>query len=341
MAYLRTRLIASFGTLSAGALVLVACSGKLSLGTNTQQSEQVAPSDVSGSVPPCDAGAAHPNVCCTAGPDQAPSCVVYPGAPFTQCDSSATTYPDPRSCCPIDGSGGCSAPPPSNGSGGSASSSSGGGSSTGGGCNYACPPGMYAPAGSPDGTCCVTDGNGATACSGFASGGGSSSSSGGGSNGGCAGSCSCPACEPDSGACPPCDCPPTPCPTPTPTTCGACPPGWQTPQGEPDLCCSSDANGDIECFSQALPPGQSPGSGPSTGPSSGGCGGSASTDGAVGPCSCQEQTGGHSYSVNCDPSTNLCTCSVDNGGTSASFPDDGNQCMDMTALFTSCGFPAN
>jgi hypothetical protein len=330
MAYLRTRTIASFGTLFAGALVLVACGGKnLDLGTNTTQSQQVAPSEVSGTVPPCAAGAAHPNVCCTAGPNQASSCVTYPGAPFTQCDSSTTTYPDPRSCCPLDGSGGCAAPPPSGGSSGSGSSSGG---ST---CSYACPPGMYSPAGSSGDTCCVTDPSGATACS------GSGVANGSGPN--CSGTCSCPACEPDSGACPPCDCPPTPCPTPTPT-CGVCPPGWQTPQGQPDLCCAADPSGAIECFSQALPPGQGPGEtdgGSSTGPSSGGCSASASTDGAIGPCGCQEQTNGHTYAVNCDPSTNLCTCTLDNGGPSASFPDDGNTCGDITALLTSCGFPVN
>ena len=60
MAYLRTRVIASFGTLCAGALVLVACGGKnLNLGTNTTQSQQVAPSLVSGTVPPCGDGAAQ------------------------------------------------------------------------------------------------------------------------------------------------------------------------------------------------------------------------------------------------------------------------------------------
>jgi hypothetical protein len=123
-----------------------------------------------------------------------------------------------------------------------------------------------------------------------------------------------------------------------------CPPGWQTPQGQPDLCCAADPSGAIECFSQALPPGQGPGvidGGSSTGPGPASCSGSASTDGAVGPCGCQEQTNGHTYAVNCDPSTNLCTCTSDNGGPSASFPDNGNTCGDLTALFTSCGFPVN
>jgi hypothetical protein len=103
----------------------------------------------------------------------------------------------------------------------------------------------------------------------------------------------------------------------------------------------ADANGNIECFSQALPPGQSPPEAidASTGPSSGGCSASASTDGAIGPCGCEEQTNGHSYAVNCDPGTNLCTCTVDNGAPSASFPDDGNTCGNMDGLFTSCGFP--
>jgi len=76
-----------------------------------------------------------------------------------------------------------------------------------------------------------------------------------------------------------------------------------------------------------------------TGPSSGSCSGSASTDGAVGPCSCQEQTGGHTYAVSCDPGTNLCSCTTDNGAPTSTFADNGNTCGDVAGLFTSCGFP--
>jgi hypothetical protein len=64
-----------------------------------------------------------------------------------------------------------------------------------------------------------------------------------------------------------------------------------------------------------------------------------STDGAVGPCGCQEQANGHTYDVNCDPGTNLCRCTVDNGATVESFPDDGNTCGDANTLFSACGFP--
>jgi hypothetical protein len=339
MAYLRTRVIGSFGALCAGALVLAACSGKvLSLGTNSTASQEVAPSAVSGSVAACADGSAHPNVCCTAGPNQAGSCVVYPQAPFTPCDPGATTYPDPRSCCSLDGSGTCSAPPAGGTSGGGSagggsSVGSGGGGSGGTGCSYACPPGWYSPDSS--GTCCQTDSSGATTCT----------ASGGVDFGGpaCSGSCTCPACPDDSGTCPPCSCPPPgSCPTP-PTACGSCPPGWQSPQGQPDLCCTTDANGVIECFSQAFPPGQggSSSTDAGAGPSSGSCGASVSTDGAVGPCGCDEQTGGHTYSVNCDPGTNVCTCSTDNGAPTGSFPDDGNTCGDPATLFSSCGFPTN
>ena len=331
MAYRDIRVAASLG-LCAGALMLAACTGKvLSLGTNSTQAQEVAPSAVGGSVPACSGGSAHPNVCCSAGPNQAGSCVTYPSAPFTQCDPGATTYPDPRSCCALDGSGNCSSPPSSGGSG-SSGGSTGSGSGSGGSCAYACPPGSYSMSSSFGSECCTTDSNGGTACSGGGSAGGSSGASG--SSGGCSGSCSCPACD-DGGVCPPCECPPTTC---QPTTCGACPPGWQAPQGAPDLCCATDSSGNIECFSQAVPPGQiGSASDGGTGPSGGSCSVGASVDGAIGPCSCQEQTGGHTYAVSCDPT--VCTCTTDNGAPSSTFTVIGNTCSDPTTLFTSCGFP--
>jgi hypothetical protein len=91
-----------------------------------------------------------------------------------------------------------------------------------------------------------------------------------------------------------------------------------------------------------VPPGQISGATDGgSGPISGGvgCSGSGSADGAIGPCSCQEQAGGHSYAVSCDPGTNLCSCTMDNGAPSSSFADNGNTCGDPTTLFTSCGFP--
>jgi hypothetical protein len=148
--------------LGAGVL-LAACNGKvLSLGTNSTPPLLVYPADVSGTVTACGANAAHPNVCCTVAAGQDPSCVTYPEAPFTQCESAATTYPDPRSCCPLDG-GSCTAPPSSPLVAGLGGGSSGGGapSCTYGcpppGCDYTCPPGLYVPP-NPDGIeCCTAD----------------------------------------------------------------------------------------------------------------------------------------------------------------------------------------
>jgi hypothetical protein len=310
--------VVALGALGVSALVLAACSGgKLSLGngTGTAQSQLVSASDVSGTVTPCNAGSAHPNVCCSAGPNQASSCVVYPQAPFTQCESGTMTYPDPRSCCPLDGNGNCAAPPPPPLDAGT---SSGGGS----GCDYVCPPGWYLDSAS-DG-CCQTNSDGSSQCYGS----GGTGTSGGG--------CAC-ACDPDTGVCPPCNCPEQPAPA-----CPSCPPGWQTPQGgDPALCCTTDSNGDIECFSQAGPPGGSTISSVDAGaPSSGSCSVSASSDGAIGPCSCEEQTNGHTYDVSCDPAANVCSCTVDNGAPVSSFADDGNTCGDANMLFTACGFPA-
>jgi hypothetical protein len=254
-----------------GPLVLVACGGgSAPLGSQTQsQREAVAISDVSGTVTACPVGYAHPNVCCDVGPSQTASCGIYPDAPFTPCTTGSTLYPDPRSCCPLDPTtGGCITPPPAPPPVGT--------------CVYPCPPGQYEPAGQ-SGTCCGTDANGNSYCSGS------------GSNITCAVSstCSCAACPADEGAsCPPCDCPPPPpaCPQPDPTcgvgcacpacpagetcapcdcpppppncgqppTCGTCPPGWQTPEGEAYLCCQSEPSGVIACFSQAYPPPPSP-----------------------------------------------------------------------------------
>ena len=316
--------LGAFPALAASALLLVACTGKtLSLGngTGSQQSQEVAPSAVSGSVSACSSGSAHPNACCSAGPNQASSCVTYPQAPFTQCESGTTTYPDPRTCCPLDGSGSCEATPPTALDAGSSSSGSGGSGASGGGCSYACPPGWYAPDGNTDDGCCTTDSNGGSECMGS---GGSSGSS-----------CVC-ACD-DSGVCPPCNCPEEPA-----TTCAACPPGWQTPQGgDPTLCCTTDGSGVIECFSQA---GSSTGVNEALdaggGFTSGACSGTGSADGALGPCGCQESGNGHTYNVNCDPGTNTCTCTIDNGAPVATFSSNGNACTDSNMLFSSCGFPA-
>jgi hypothetical protein len=317
VSYRLSILSASLVSLGAGVVLLAACSGKvLSLGTNTP-SQTVSPSEVSGTVTACAANAAHPNVCCTAGPGQEASCLTYPDTPFAQCASGSTTYPDPRSCCPLDGSGPCTAmeedgaagsPGFTSGASGSGSSGAGvatsGGVAGGSGCTYACPPGWYVPPNPSEGECCFTDGSG-TGCSG------------GGSSSGVTG------------------------------VCPACPSGWQAPQGAPDLCCTTEADGIIECFSQASTPPPTPtyvvdASAPLDvmAPVAVGCGGRGpDPDGAVYPCSCNETYSGHSYTVSCDPNTSLCSCIVDNNAASSTFPDTGNMCADYSVLFTSCGFP--
>ena len=250
----------AMSTFGAGALVLVACAGKV-IGSGGPL-QTVSASEINQPVVACGGGYAHPNVCCEAGAGKTSSCGVFPGAPFQSCGSGFSTYPDPRSCCSLDGSGDCIAPPPSPPP------------TPVPGCSYACPAGQYEPAGSP-GTCCFDDGS-TTVCSVSSSGGGVS---------GC-GSCAC-AC-PAGGPCPPCDCPPEPsCVPPSPPSpptcacpacpvgapcplcicdadagpgpspppvpvCNACPPGWQVPAGEPLLCCN-DSGGAIECPADSTP----------------------------------------------------------------------------------------
>jgi len=118
--------------LGAGAFVLVACSGKVLTGSDNAQLVSVDSAIVSGAVTACGAGYAHPNVCCTAGPEAAAACGNYPSAPFHQCDTGSTTYPDPRSCCPLDANGNCIAPPPVT-------------TPVPATCAYACPPGWFVP----------------------------------------------------------------------------------------------------------------------------------------------------------------------------------------------------
>jgi hypothetical protein len=241
----------TMSTLGASALFMVACSGKvIGGGGGGPQLESVSAAEINQPVVACGVGYAHSNACCEAAPGKPSSCGVYVGAPFQACEGGYTTYPDPRKCCPLDGSGDCVAPPPSPPP------------IPVPGCGYACPAGQYEPPGSP-GTCCFDDGS-TTVCSaqvGVT----------------CGPVCECPKC-PAGEACPACDCgpepscPPTPVPTPIcscpacivgescpPCDCGptpsceACPPGWQVPAGEPLLCCN-DAGGTIECFSQGVPP---------------------------------------------------------------------------------------
>jgi len=334
--------LATLAALGAGTVTVAACSGRISNGSVDSTSQPVSISAVSGTATPCDPGYAHPNVCCEAGPGQTPACVDYPGAPFTQCGGGATTYPDPRSCCPLDGQGSCVAPPPAPVDAGS-----------GGSCAYACPVGWYPPPvasgagssgssgssgsnGSSDGTtCCETAPDGTSMCTGS-----------GNASPGCA--CACPACDPDGGPCPPCppcNCPPPP-PAPSPS-CDACPPGWQAPQGEPLLCCSEAADGTITCFSQGVPP-PAPGpepvdAGPAPAPASCFGGGGGGPDGGTfTQCGCSETVNGTDYTVTCTDPGGTCVCSVGSGGTTGpTVPEPATSCNDTGALFGACGFPTN
>lgn len=350
--------LGTLGSFGAGTVLFLACGGTVSNGAVGSTSEPVSVGAVSGPVTACASGNAHPNVCCESGPGQAAACIVYPDAPFTPCASGSTTYPDPRSCCPIDGSGGCAPPPPP--------PPNDAGAGSGGTCGYTCPVGWYSPpaqpgSGAPTGTGTGTgNGSGGSTGSGTGTGsGGSGGSSGGGccqvdSSGAenCSGSsgtgpscvCNCPACDPEGGACPPCacNCPPEP---PPPPTCDACPPGWQTPDGEPLLCCETAPDGTINCFSQGVPPPPTPTPQPAGGTcfASGGAPGTADASTTT-QCGCSESVNGTYYTVTCTDPGGTCTCSEGSsgpgGGTMGSpVNEPSTACNDMDALFSACGFP--
>ncbi len=354
-------LLAALGTLGAGATLVVACTGKVSNGKVSSTSQPVSIGAISGTPAACPSGAAHPNVCCDSGAGQAPSCVIYPGAPFTECASGWTTYPDPRTCCPLDGNGQCEAPPPP--------PSSDAGTPPPDTCVYECPVGWYpAPGPTP-----VPNGGGSGSSGGSAGGSGGTGGSGDGvtccitypdGSGECMGSagsagtgctCACPACDPDGGTCPPC--PPCNCPSqppPSPPSCNACPPGWQVPQGDPLLCCTEGPDGVISCFSQGVPPPPPPpptpvDAGPvplDAGPAPS-CfgGGGGSPDGATfTQCGCSETVNGLMYTVTCTDPGATCSCTTtdsngQNGTTSGPVPEPSTQCNDTTALFAACNFP--
>jgi hypothetical protein len=329
--------LAALGTLGASATLVVACTGKVSNGKVSTTSQPVSIGAISATPTACPSGSAHPNACCEASAGQQTSCVVYPDAPFTQCANGATTYPDPRTCCPLDGNGQCATPPPP--------PADDGGSGPGDTCAYSCPIGWYTPpgptpgpnggssGGSPGGAveCCQTNPDGSGQCMGS-----------GPAGGGCA--CGCPACDPEAGACPPCppcNCPPTP-PPPTPS-CGQCPPGWQVPQGDPLLCCETAPDGTISCFSQGVPP-PPPGQPSDAGPAPSSCfggGGGGGDGGTFTQCGCSETVNGTDYTVTCTDPGATCSCSTGgpNGTTSGPVPEPSTQCNDMTALFAACGFP--
>jgi hypothetical protein len=326
--------LATLGSIGASTALIAACSGKVSNGSLSATSQPVSLGEVSGSAAPCPSGSAHPNACCEGGPDQGASCVVYPNAPFTQCANGTTTYPDPRTCCPLDGNGQCAAPPPE-------TSPSDAGVGSGGSCVYPCPVGWYAPSGSSgSGTCCQASSDGSGTCM----------TSAGSAGGGC--TCACPSCDTDGNCppCPPCNCPAQP-PTPPVPSCNACPPGWQAPQGEPLLCCTEGPDGVISCFSQGVPPpppGDVGDAGVTVPSSCYGGGGGGIDGGTFEQCGCSETVGGTQYNVDCtsgDDGGGTCTCSEGSGSGGSTvgteIPQPPTACDDVGALFSACGFPSS
>jgi hypothetical protein len=174
------------------------------------------------SIPACETGYAHPNICCRASPTQAAECAVCPGEPFAACDNASLTFPDPATCCSL-GDGGCadasvlSAPPSDAGIELN--------------CSYPCGPGGYSPH--------ELQLFHLPVCSDLVDG----------SFGICVYCCF------GSGLCPTNTC--TGDPTTPPTgcgsdNCGACPAGWEVPAGgQYDLCCQTDGSGGSRCFSQS------------------------------------------------------------------------------------------
>jgi hypothetical protein len=172
---------------------------------------------LSGPVAACDDGLAHPSVCCTGGYGRATSCVEG-SDPFQPCEGGALTFPDPRSCCRLDGPTQCEPTRRTSGPGNQLA------------CRFPCGPGAsFPPAGGLDSCLDVpivaVDGGFAQedACR----------------------YCCFGVCATDVGECGPNG----PCPQPT-FGCGLCPSGWQNQQGIPDLCCRDGGRG-RKCFSQA------------------------------------------------------------------------------------------
>jgi hypothetical protein len=163
-------------------------------------------------------------------------------------------------------------------------------------------------------------------------------------------------------------CPTTP-PPPDPgfdggtgSLCGACPAGWKSDPTQPEVCCTTTADGTNECFSQASGPvgsiGLDGGSGPPTvtpvgppgwGTSSGpGTNGPSCTGTTGSSCSCEQSTGGHAYALDCYPDSSgifQCTCSVDKASQSTFASKDPTYCNDSSQIEpaftapTGCNFP--
>jgi hypothetical protein len=113
------------------------------------------------------------------------------------------------------------------------------------------------------------------------------------------------------------------------------------PQGDPLLCCTTEPDGTISCFSQGVPPpppGQPSDAGaPASCFGGGGGGGDGST---FTQCGCSETVNGTDYTVTCTDPGATCTCSTDPSGTGGpSVPEPSTQCNDVSALFAACNFP--
>jgi hypothetical protein len=183
---------------------------------------------LSSSVPACGSGYAHPNVCCQSGTDQAIPvvCTELPGAPFLPCDPDvALTYPDPRTCCPLNGEGSCVDVDADAGAVIDPTTSAS--------CASPCPVGSAPPTGSdslpscgnnPRGGECECCGDPGRLCVGYNVFSCTNAVVGG---------------------------PPPACVGSNVPTCGQCPTGWQTPAGMSDLCCRTIGTGATQCFSQS------------------------------------------------------------------------------------------
>jgi hypothetical protein len=183
------------------------------------------PIDVStlrGVVPMCPSGHAHANVCCVSGPRQPTVCLERLASPFQSCDQGSMTFPDPRTCCPINGVGACiEADEPSD-------------ASAVGTCSFPCAPVAYSPEELPSDSPVPL--SALQSCSNPDSGDTCLSCCYGGLGECVTYPCSCPASGP-------CLCG---------TSCGSCPSGWQPPaSGQDDLCCRTSQDGMAQCFSQA------------------------------------------------------------------------------------------
>jgi hypothetical protein len=156
----------AWGVVLAGA---AACSAsKVSLGDDGTGLRNVNPDDVMVASRACDAGAAHPNVCCAGS-----SCVTRDSAPFTPCAAGETAYPDGLRCCTLAAPHACTACDPATQDCG-ASNNTGfvpppSTSVLGTACEH-CPPGFTGTSPSIGG-CCKNSGNsgfceGAAGCAG-------------------------------------------------------------------------------------------------------------------------------------------------------------------------------